>query len=57
MKEIKDGMDLGVEGYNDVKIGTPNATNVIGQGWIAITKDNVDTSLSNSVLAVKLLRT
>jgi hypothetical protein len=33
-------MDLGVEGYNAVNI---NGTNVIGQGWIAITKDNVDT--------------
>jgi simple sugar transport system substrate-binding protein len=39
-EEVKTGMDLGVEGYNAVNI---NGTNVIGQGWIAITKDNVDT--------------
>jgi simple sugar transport system substrate-binding protein len=39
-EEVKTGMDLGVEGYNSVNI---TGTNVIGQGWIAITKDNVDT--------------
>jgi len=38
-KEIKTGMDLGVEGYNSVNV---DGTNVIGKGWIAITKDNVD---------------
>jgi simple sugar transport system substrate-binding protein len=37
--EVKSGMDLGVEGYNSVSI---NGTVVIGQGWLAITKDNVD---------------
>jgi simple sugar transport system substrate-binding protein len=38
-EEVATGMDLGVEGYENVTI---NGTNVIGQGWIAITKDNVD---------------
>lgn len=38
-KEIKDGMDLGIEGYNKVTI---NGTLVQGNAWIAITKDNVD---------------
>jgi simple sugar transport system substrate-binding protein len=39
-EEVKTGMDLGVEGYNSVSV---TGTNVIGKGWIAITKDNVDT--------------
>lgn len=39
-EEIVDGMDLGVEGYNNVQI---DGTLMVGQGWIAITKDNVDT--------------
>ena len=33
------GMDLGVEGYNSVKI---DGTLVIGDGSLAITADNVD---------------
>ena len=37
---VATGADLGVEGYTDVTI---TGTNVIGKGWIAITKDNVDT--------------
>lgn len=37
---VETGADLGVDGYNNVSI---TGTNVIGQGWIAITKDNVDT--------------
>lgn len=36
---VESGMDLGVEGYTDVTIA---GKVVIGQGWIAITKDNVD---------------
>lgn len=39
-EEVATGADLGVEGYNDVVI---DGTVVIGQGWLAITKDNVDT--------------
>lgn len=39
-EEVKEGMDLGVEGYTNVTI---NGTLMVGQGWIAITKDNVDT--------------
>jgi len=38
-KTVKDGMDLGVKGYNSVKI---TGTLVQGDAWIAITKDNVD---------------
>ena len=38
-EEIATGADLGIEGYNDVII---DGTLIIGQGWIAITKDNVD---------------
>lgn len=38
-KEVKDGMDLGVKGYEKVKI---NGTLVQGDAWISITKDNVD---------------
>ena len=37
---IETGADLGVEGYTNVTI---NGTLIVGQGWIAITKDNVDT--------------
>lgn len=36
---IANGADLGVEGYSDVTI---DGKVVIGKGWIAITKDNVD---------------
>ncbi len=36
---VATGSDLGVDGYTDVTI---DGTVVIGQGWIAITKDNVD---------------
>lgn len=36
---IANGADLGVEGYTDVTI---DGKVVIGKGWIAITKDNVD---------------
>ena len=39
-EEVKEGMDLGVEGYTNVTI---NGTLMVGKGWIAITKDNVDT--------------
>jgi simple sugar transport system substrate-binding protein len=38
-EEVKSGIDLGVEGYNNVVI---DGRVVIGQGWLAITKDNVD---------------
>jgi len=38
-EEVESGMDLGVEGYENVTI---DGTNVIGQGWIAITEENVD---------------
>jgi simple sugar transport system substrate-binding protein len=37
---VATGADLGIDGYTNVSI---NGTVVIGQGWLAITKDNVDT--------------
>ena len=36
---VETGSDLGVEGYHDITI---DGTVVIGQGWLAITADNVD---------------
>jgi len=38
-EKVESGMDLGVEGYTKVEI---NGTLVVGQGSLAITKDNVD---------------
>ncbi len=39
-ESIDTGSDLGVDSYNSV---TVEGTVVVGQGWMAITKDNVDT--------------
>ena len=39
-KEVKTGMDLNLEGYHNM---TLNGKVLTGQGWITITKDNVDT--------------
>lgn len=39
-EKVETGADLGIDGYTNVTI---NGTVVIGQGWLAITKDNVDT--------------
>lgn len=39
-EEVTNGSDLGVDGYNDIVI---DGRVIIGQGWLAITKDNVDT--------------
>jgi simple sugar transport system substrate-binding protein len=36
---VETGSDLGVDSYNDV---TVDGTVVVGKGWMAITKDNVD---------------
>ncbi len=41
-EEIKTGADLGVEGYKNVTIDANRKTLIIGQGSLAITKDNVD---------------
>ena len=38
-EEVKTGMDLGIEGYRNV---TVDGKVVMGQGWIAITAENVD---------------
>ena len=37
--EIKDGMDLGVKGYEKVVL---DGKNIFGQAWVDITKDNMD---------------
>jgi len=41
---ITDGMDLGVEGYNKIKLVTnANGTKIIyGSAWLKMTKDNMD---------------
>ena len=36
---IEDGVDLGVEGYNEM---TLDGNILIGNAWIDVTKDNVD---------------
>ncbi|TKT74688.1 autoinducer 2 ABC transporter substrate-binding protein [Aquamicrobium sp. LC103] len=38
-KEVTDGMDLGVEGYNSVKL---DGKVIYGQAWVDVTKDNMD---------------
>jgi len=38
-EEIKDGIDLGLKGYNAMKL---NGKVLVGEGFIVITKDNVD---------------
>lgn len=38
-EKVATGADLGIDGYNNVNI---DGTVIIGQGWIAITEDNVD---------------
>ena len=37
--EIKDGLDLGVDGYNDIKV--VNNKYLFGNAWVSVTKDNV----------------
>lgn len=41
--QIKAGLDLGVEGYNDLIVADEARPNVLfGHGWIGVTKDNMD---------------
>lgn len=37
--EIKDGLDLGVKGYENMKL---EGKVLIGSGWVAVTKENMD---------------
>jgi len=37
-KKIEDGMDLGVEGYNKIKL---NGKVIYGQAWVDVTKENM----------------
>ena len=37
-KKVEDGMDLGVEGYNKVKL---DGKVIYGQAWVDVTKDNM----------------
>lgn len=41
-EEIKDNLDLGVEGYKDLKFKAGSSTVFEGQGWIVINAENVD---------------
>ena len=38
IKEIKDGMDLGLEGYNAVSL---DGKVIYGQAWVNVNKDNM----------------
>ena len=38
-KKVTDGMDLGVKGYNNVKL--VNGNKIYGQAWTDVTKDNL----------------
>ncbi len=37
-KKIKDGMDLGVEGYNNIKL---DGKVIYGSAWLKVTKENM----------------
>ena len=41
-EEITDGVDLGVDGYRDLRFKEGSDTVLEGQGWIVINADNVD---------------
>jgi len=41
-EEITDGMDLGIEGYNEVHFRPGSQTVLEGRGWITINAENVD---------------
>lgn len=41
-EEIADGLDLGVKGYEDMKFAEGSDKVLEGNGWVVITKDNVD---------------
>ncbi|MDO4259775.1 MAG: autoinducer 2 ABC transporter substrate-binding protein [Actinomycetaceae bacterium] len=41
-EEIKDGVNLGVKGYEEMHFNKDNPKVLEGNGWITITKDNVD---------------
>jgi simple sugar transport system substrate-binding protein len=41
-EEIVDGVDLGVDGYTDLKFKAGSETVLEGQGWIVINAENVD---------------
>lgn len=41
-EEIVDGVDLGVDGYNELKFKAGSSTVLEGQGWIVINAENVD---------------
>lgn len=41
-EEIKDGLNLGLKGYDNLKFSEGSNKVLEGNGWIVITKDNVD---------------
>ena len=41
-EEIKDGLDLGLEGYHNLKFLEGAENTLIGEGWIVLTEENID---------------
>lgn len=41
-EEIKDGLDLGLKGYESMKFAEGSDKVLLGSGWIVIDKDNID---------------
>lgn len=41
-EEIKDGVDLGIKGYDNMKVSPDNNKVLIGSGWIVIDKESID---------------
>lgn len=41
-EEIKDGVDLGIKGYENMKFSPDNNKVLIGSGWIVIDKNSID---------------
>jgi len=42
-REITDGMDLGIDGYNSVTLQDQNGTSVVvGSAYLLVTRENID---------------
>ena len=41
-EQIEDGVNLGVEGYENMHFSSGSTKVLEGTGWLKITKDNVD---------------
>lgn len=40
-EEIKDGVDLGIDGYNSMTLDETGKI-LMGSGWVCVTKDNME---------------